>query len=213
MTSNYLDILKAIHQALQPKTYFEIGVRHGNSFLLSKAESIGIDPAPELRHPVKGSIYKMTSDEYFAKHIPFPEHGINLAFIDGMHLFEFALRDFINVESNCTKDAVIIFDDVLPRDASWATRERKTRLWTGDVWKIVPTLQAYRPDLKLTLIDSDPGGLLLVSNLCSENSTLNKHYNKILSVQAQQQNEIPPQSVINRTGAIKINQWLQEQKQ
>ncbi len=32
--------------------------------------------------------------------------------------------------------------------------------WTGDVWKLIPILQRYRPDLQLTLFDAPPSGLV-----------------------------------------------------
>jgi hypothetical protein len=52
--------------------------------------------------------------------------------------------------------------------------------WTGDVWKIIPVLQKYRPDLKLTILDCAPTGLLLVSDLDPANDTLSQNYDTIL---------------------------------
>ena len=48
---------------------------------------------------------------------------LDLAFIDGMHHFEFALRDFINVEKYCSADSIILIHDVYPIDAT----ERRSR--------------------------------------------------------------------------------------
>ena len=58
-----------------------------------------------------------------------------MAFIDGMHLSEFALRDFIGVERLSRWTGVAIFDDMLP-GVEEAGRDRRTRAWTGDVYKV-----------------------------------------------------------------------------
>jgi hypothetical protein len=100
---------------------------------------------------------------------PFWPTPIDLAFIDGMHLFEFALRDFINVERYCEPSSVVVFDDMLPRDVDEAARERHTQAWTGDVFKLRDVLVALRPDLRLTVVDTEPTGLLIVSNLSPTN--------------------------------------------
>ena len=48
------------------------------------------------------AIYRATSDDYFARFNPQAALGatVELAFLDGMHLCEFLLRDFLNVERN-----------------------------------------------------------------------------------------------------------------
>ncbi|TGP16535.1 class I SAM-dependent methyltransferase, partial [Mesorhizobium sp. M1D.F.Ca.ET.231.01.1.1] len=66
---------------------------------------------------------------------------VDLAFIDGMHNAEFALRDFINCERVSHAQGVIVIDDVLPRDIAHASRERNTQVWTGDIYSLVPILR------------------------------------------------------------------------
>jgi hypothetical protein len=89
----YLHVLERLHRELSPVSYLEIGVRHGGSLALAHCPAIGIDPAPaidrELPHATK--VHVLTSDEFFADHAD----GVtpDLSFIDGMHLFEYALRD------------------------------------------------------------------------------------------------------------------------
>ena len=62
-----------------------------------------------------------------------------------MHLSEFALRDFVNVERHADWTAAIVFDDILPRDIPEANRDRTTHQWTGDVYKVLEVLEAHRP--------------------------------------------------------------------
>lgn len=59
-----------------------------------------------------------------------------MAFLDGMHLTEYALRDFINVERHCSPGSALVFDDVLPRNHLEADRVRRTVWFAGDVVKV-----------------------------------------------------------------------------
>jgi hypothetical protein len=149
---------------LQPKVYLEIGVQHGWSLQLSNAEkTIGIDPRPLIEAKGNQQIYKMTSDDFFDKW-GYQEHplSIDLAFIDGMHLVEYALRDFANIEKYSHDRSVIVFDDVLPTTVEMAAREQCPGDWTGDVWRVYDILRERRPNLVLLLVDTQPTGVLVV---------------------------------------------------
>ncbi len=115
-------------------------MRWGHSLGAARCPSIGIDPAFNINTEVHTEVhlFRTTSDEYFARADPLaPVQGepFDLAFIDGMHLFEFALRDFINAERFSRPGGVIVFDDVLPRNADESARVRITSAWTGDVFR------------------------------------------------------------------------------
>lgn len=164
------EFLAELHLMLQPRMYLEIGVQFGYSLSLATCPAIGIDPYPRVTASGQQAIYAMTSDDYFAQPgLTLPL--IDLAFIDGMHLFEYALRDFMNVQRFMSDNAVVVFDDVLPYNAAIAGREPLPGDWTGDVWKIYPILQRY--DLDVTLIDVTPTGVLVVSNF--NNVKINYH--------------------------------------
>src|SRR5476649_1328413 len=111
----YLDTLAALHDHFQPDVYLEIGIRHGVSLALANRSrvAVGIDPAPELRAALADHVrvISMTSDQFFdGSPMAILGEPVNLAFIDGMHLFEFALRDFMNVERHATANSIIVFD-------------------------------------------------------------------------------------------------------
>src|SRR5881409_2650909 len=117
----YLEVIAMFHSHLRPRTYLEIGVETGQSIALARLETraIGIDPEPKITQRLAPgtSIHATTSDEYFAVHDVRAEFGglpIDLAFIDGMHQFEFALRDFYNPERFCGRDSTILVDDCYP---------------------------------------------------------------------------------------------------
>ncbi|HEX8108519.1 MAG TPA: class I SAM-dependent methyltransferase [Kofleriaceae bacterium] len=168
------EFLHALHELLQPKTYLEIGVQSGTGMVqaLPSTQSIGVDPEPwgsaYLRvadHSPTAVIYPVTSDEFFANVVPSQCTPIELAFIDGMHLIENVLRDFINVEQRAAPDGVIVIDDVLPYSAAITSREPLPGDWTGDVWKLWPILRKWRPELHITMVDVDPTGLMVVQAL------------------------------------------------
>ena len=72
---------------------------------------------------------------------------LDLAFIDGMHLFEYALRDFINVERFADWSSVIVFDDMLPRNVDEAARDRHTTLGRETCTRSCPCCKRpARPD-------------------------------------------------------------------
>jgi Glycosyltransferase 61 len=96
-----------------------------------------------------------------------------------MHLFEFALRDFINLERACGRDSVIAVHDCDPPNAEAAARERTTAFWTGDVWKLVLCLKRHRPDLRVAVVDVPPSGLGIVTNLDPGSTLLEERYAQI----------------------------------
>ena len=163
----YLDFLKGLHEAVRPRAYLEIGLRHGDSLALADCPALGVDPAFNLRVELGENVelLRETSDEYFGRPKPLKPLGgrkPDMAFIDGMHLAEFALRDFIGVERLSPWTGVIVFDDILPRTVEEANRDRRTRAWTGDVYKVLGILARHRPDLICLRVGTQPTGLLLV---------------------------------------------------
>jgi predicted O-methyltransferase YrrM len=178
------EFLRRLHRQLKPKTYLEIGVNTGASLRLSRARSIAIDPEFKIVHPLRCNLVlaKATSDDFFARDnalAHFRGKPIDLAFIDGMHLFEFALRDFINVERATDWASVVVFDDMLPRNVQEAARDRVTKAWTGDVYKVIPTLREYRPDLVLLPVNTQPTGVVVVLAPEPTSTVLTDKYDEI----------------------------------
>jgi hypothetical protein len=169
---DYFHLLRRIHDLLKPRTYLEIGVAQGDSLRQVKAPTlaIGIDPEPQLAAPLEPNqrVFAETSDAFFAGHDVRAELGgqpLDLAFIDGMHHFEFAMRDFANVESLCTPQSTILIHDTYPLDRATAERERQRLFWSGDIWRLVVLLKKYRPELAIHTIATAPTGLTVVRNL------------------------------------------------
>ena len=87
----YLDFLTGLHEAVRPRAYLEIGLRHGHSLALADCPALGVDPAFNLKVELGENVelLRETSDEYFARAKPLKPLGgrkPDMAFIDGMHL-------------------------------------------------------------------------------------------------------------------------------
>jgi hypothetical protein len=204
---DYLDFLGRVHERLAPPNYLEIGIRFGSSLELARSPAIGIDPAYELRTQLRedAALFRETSDDYFARGDamePFGGRPAALSFIDGMHLVEYALRDFVNVERHSAWSSVVVFDDILPREAEEANRERTTRAWAGDVYKAVEILDRHRPDLICLRIDAEPTGLMLVLGLDPDDRTLDKRYDRIVEEAVVPDPQEVPEELLERTGAL-----------
>lgn len=163
MTSNY-QFLAMLHEQLQPRGYLEIGVRHGDSLRLAQCKAVGIDPDPVPWLQPHCEIFQETSDSFFARHgTGGPWFDMDLVYIDGMHLYEYALRDFINVARWANERTVVVFDDTHPYNSAIAVREPLPGDWTGDVWKAmdiidhVPNLNVFRAQ-----VDVSPTGAYVV---------------------------------------------------
>jgi hypothetical protein len=185
----YLDVLADLHSRLDLDWYLEIGTETGKGLVDVRAKVVSVDPAFQLRYDAIGAkgevhFFQMTSDAFFASGaLERMGIGIDLAFLDGMHLFEFLLRDFLNTEARMAPGGRVLMHDCVPFNRAMAARDRG-RLdvpWTGDVWKILPILAAHRPDLKVTALDAAPTGLVLVESLDPGNRTLRENYDSILA--------------------------------
>lgn len=183
---DYLALLERFHAHLKPSTYIEIGIRHGDSLRLARASAIlAVDPEPQIRHELSAAvrIFKETSDEFFAHHdllVELAGKTVDMAFIDGLHHFDQALKDLINLERFAGKNSVFLIHDCYPVDEASSSREMSTSFWSGDVWKIVPCLRELRPDLLVFTIPTVPAGLCVVANLNPASTILGAQFDEIV---------------------------------
>jgi predicted O-methyltransferase YrrM len=201
------DLLRSLHQVLSPRTYIEIGVDEGASLALSNAKSIGIDPEFIVRRALHCDLHlvRAKSDEFFGRSdglAHFNGVPIDLAFIDGMHLSEFALRDFMNVERHLSRAGVVVFDDVLPRNALEAARLRRTSAWAGDVYKAVEVIARYRADLAVLLVNTRSTGTAIIVGADPSSQILQHAYSSELSYLRAPDPQAPPAEFMSRTIAV-----------
>jgi hypothetical protein len=132
---------------------------------------------------------------------------VDLAYIDGMHLAEFALRDFINTERHCHPASVVVIDDMLPRSADQGSRGRigtaaNGGAWAGDVYKIIELLRVRRPDLVVLEVDTKPTGSVVVLMPDREDTALATAYDEVVPELVTPDPQSIPDWVLSRSRAI-----------
>jgi predicted O-methyltransferase YrrM len=200
-------LLRGLHERLQPERYLEIGVFKGDSLTLARCVSVGVDPDFKVTRELHGTthLYRTTSDEFFARDNPlavFDGQPVDLAFIDGMHLAEFALRDFINVERHMAPGGVVVLDDALPRNALEAARDRRTDAWAGDVFKVVTVLREHRPDLAVVPVNTKPTGTVVVLGLDPGSTVLGERYDELVPFLEAPDPQDVPEDLLTRSTCL-----------
>jgi hypothetical protein len=197
----YLEFLAALHTHLTPRSYLEVGTENGTSLTVVNCDAIAVDPRFQLQAGATGNrrrtfFFQMPSDSFFATENVGELLGrpVDLSFLDGMHRFEFLLRDLIAAEAACHPRSLILLHDCVPLNPRMALRlfqpgdssEGDTAyFWTGDVWKLLPILKEYRPDLRLHVLDCPPTGLVAITGLDPTSRVLADSYYEIVDKHAQ----------------------------
>jgi len=167
--------ISALLKRRNSKTYLEIGVDTGrNFFYVRSADKYAVDPEfkwsafSRIRRTIinpynlLAKFYPTTSDEFFAQQAGaiFSERKIDVCLVDGMHEYEFALRDIENSVKHLKDDGVIVVHDCNPtsRESACSFKDRVPgREWNGDVWKAIVHIRSLRNDLNVFVLDCDHG--------------------------------------------------------
>lgn len=154
---------------LGARCYLEIGVNYGHTFRDVDIEyKTGVDPKFRFDFNVmqsdKTRLLELTSDQFFL--ITPRTCKSDIIFIDGLHVFEQALRDFTNSLVFSHDNTVWIIDDVIPNDIYSSIRSYDETLklralvgnddlsWHGDVYKVVHFIHDFFPSLNYRTINT-----------------------------------------------------------
>lgn len=175
---NRLEIIQTLMQKKNLKNYLEIGVFNGHIFFRIRSNfKLAVDPefrfdnmriwGKTLINPYNlyNQYFSKTSDAFFNEDAPrvINNKKIDIALIDGMHEYDYALRDVENTLRYLSDDGVIIMHDCNPltKTAASSFREWEERkfadTWNGDVWKVILHMQSLRNDVNAFTLDCDHG--------------------------------------------------------
>lgn len=212
------ELLKSLHELLEPRSYLEIGVSTGKSLTLSRTRTIAVDPFFKVAEEVLCDLHlvRATSDEFFARRRPlahFDRPVVDLAFIDGMHLAEYALRDVINIERFTHAASVVVIDDMLPRNVNEAGRGRDAGAphgaWAGDVYKMIGAFRELRPDIVCLEVDTKPTGTVVLLLPDPSSTALSDAYDRLVAQYVVPDPQKVPDAILGRTRAIRPETLLE----
>jgi hypothetical protein len=180
---NRVQVIQRLVDAIGGRSYLEIGVRRGSSFLPIRAKKkVAVDPALAipwgrrlrwlLRNPrnVFAEYCAVTSDEYFAR----SNDRFDVVFVDGLHTHAQSLADVENALERLNAHGVIVVHDCSPTDASSAQALPPPNgdAWFGDVWKTMVTLRSTRSDVRAWVLDCDCGLGIVTRGIAEEKLSL-----------------------------------------
>jgi hypothetical protein len=170
-------VIHTLMRARKLKNYLEIGVFNGHIFFRIKSKfKVAVDPffrfstgrkiIKTLINPYNlyNQYFQKTSDDFFTQDAArvIGNRKIEISLIDGMHEYDYALRDVENTLQWLSQDGVIIMHDcnALSREANVSFADWKARnftgTWNGDVWKTIMHLRT-RSDINVFVLDCDHG--------------------------------------------------------
>lgn len=173
-----IDVIQRLIKEKKYTNYLEIGVFNGRVFFRVKCDlKVAVDPefkfdslrkfGKSLLNPAnfRNKYFEKTSDAFFAEDADALLGGrkFDIAFIDGMHEYEYALRDVENTLNYLSDNGVIIMHDCNPltKQSASSFEDWKNRnfadVWNGDVWKVILHMQSLRKDVNAFTLDCDHG--------------------------------------------------------
>jgi len=178
-----VQVIQAIINRIGAKTYLEVGVEGGHTFLkINVRKKIGVDPdfkigrKKQIKHIFKNPsnifnmYHQMESDTFFkVESNKLAKYGIDVALIDGLHTYEQSLRDVQNTLNFLNQKGVIVLHDCNPQceaEAHPASSYKHaeslnlagwTGQWCGEVWKTVCWLRSAQKNLRIFVLDCDCG--------------------------------------------------------
>ncbi len=210
----YMERLADFHEWLQPATYLEIGVETGKTLKLAQPSTVavGIDPEPQINYPLADTtqVFSLGSDPFFEQHhLPdvLGHASLDFAFIDGLHVFDQALRDFMNIERFSRPNTVVVIHDCLPLDTASSDPKRTTKFWSGDPWKVIAALRHFRPDLTCFTIPTHPTGLGVVTNLDPANTVLKERYREVIVAYQDKNYDWLVENDLSEVLGVFVNDW------
>jgi len=144
---NRTDIINAVCDHIDAKTYLEIGVRNFSDNLAKIRCDFkwGVDPAT-----VHQNVTKCTSREYWDNN----PYEWDVIFVDGSHTYEDSIDDIVEA---CKRAKFVVVHDCLPTciEETGPSKPSDGSAWCGDVWK--SWTQACQGRNEMVCVNTDHG--------------------------------------------------------
>lgn len=152
-----VEFFVALIRRLQFKTYLELGIRRGETFVGVAPEvelAIGVDITDSgFTKPPNAKFFEMRTDQFFQE---YQGDNIDFVFIDADHTADAARRDLENSLDILNPGGLILMHDSDPIE-SFRTKHR-----CGEVYKVVDWIDQERPDLCQVTLPYQETGMTLV---------------------------------------------------
>lgn len=181
-----IEVLNAIIDKKNVVNYLEIGVNRGKCLFNIKGakKRFAVDPffnfslwkkvraIAKNADNTKNQYFEVTSDAFFLENKDILKNNpLDLAFIDGLHTYDQALKDTLNALKYMGDNGIVILHDCNPLDelaaypANSIDDARKDlqnhpnwkNIWNGDVWKTIVHIRKNHPELTAFVLDTDHG--------------------------------------------------------
>lgn len=148
---NRTKILQEIIDIKKYSIYLEIGCDQNENFSKIKIlDKIGVDPK-------SGGTHRMTSDEFFLNN----KKKFDIIYIDGLHIYEQAIKDIKNSINFLNENGVVILHDCLPKKIWSQIVPQMYGHWNGDVWKAIVEVRTWKDVDTFTIIADHGLGVIL----------------------------------------------------
>lgn len=145
----------AVTMALQPRSYLELGLYTGETFLRVEQfveRAVGVD-TQSLFTPSRGVVKISTTREFFKEN----RETFDLIFIDADHHFEAVREDLLSSLEILNPYGVILMHDTDPENSSLLDQG-----FCGDSFRIVDWIIEAREDLNVVTLPIAEAGLSIV---------------------------------------------------
>lgn len=157
---NHTEVIQRCIDQIGAKTYLEIGLGDLTNFNAIKCEyKQGVDPNVTMAYSPGVSIEKLNADEFFGMmaNTPGGTPKFDVIFIDGLHHADQVKLDIENAIACLNVGGVILVHDINPHDEEMTVVPRKSKVWTGDVYKAWYAFNVRARDANVKMLADDFG--------------------------------------------------------
>lgn len=157
----HTEVIQHYIDSVGAKSYLEIGLGDLGNFNAIKCDiKHGVDPDNKKELPLATAteiIFRMPSDAFLKADGSSPVYMYDVIFIDGLHHADQVWRDIEGSLNHLNPGGVILVHDINPADYEMTVVPRKTKQWTGNVYKSWYRFNMQAREVVLLSLEDDFG--------------------------------------------------------